>query len=64
MLESPFDPARYRNEFREKVSDLIETKARGGRVKKAVFKARPEPASLAGALKNSIAEMRRQKRAA
>lgn len=64
MLESAFDPAQYRNEFREKVLDLIETKARGGKVKRAVFKARREPASLAGALKNSIAEIRRQKRAA
>jgi DNA end-binding protein Ku len=64
MLKSTFDPAQYRNEFREKVLALIETKARGGRVKKVVFKARREPASLAGALKNSIAEMRRQKRAA
>lgn len=64
MLESPFDPARYRNEFREKVLDLIETKARGGKVKRIAFKARPEPESLSGALKNSIAEMRRRKHAA
>lgn len=64
MLESTFDPAQYRNEFREKVLALIETKARGGSVKKIVFKARREPASLAGALKKSIAEMRRQKHAA
>jgi DNA end-binding protein Ku len=64
MLESPFDPAQYRNEFREKVLDLIETKARGGKVKMAVFKARTEPTSLSSALKNSIAQVRRQKRAA
>lgn len=64
MLEGPFDPAQYRNEFREKVVDLVETKARGGKVKKAALKARTEPGSLSGALKNSIAELRRQKRAA
>lgn len=64
MLESPFDPAQYRDEFREKVLDLVETKARGGKVKKAVFKRRAETEALSGALKNSIAEIRRQKRAA
>lgn len=63
MLESRFDPGQYRNEFRGKVLDLIETKARGGKVKKAGFKARPEPESLSGALKNSIAEMRKRKHA-
>ena len=64
MLESPFDPAQYRNEFREKVLDLVEAKARGGKMKTAVFRRRAEPESLSGALKNSIARMRRQKRAA
>ena len=64
MLERPFDPERYKNEFREKVLALIETKARGGTVRKAAFKRRAEPKSLAGALKNSIAELRRQTRAA
>jgi DNA end-binding protein Ku len=64
MLESPFDPAQYRNEFREKMLSLIETKARGGKVKKATFKTRPEAESLSGALKNSIADLRRRKHAA
>lgn len=64
MLESPFHPEKYRNEFREKVLELIETKSRGGKVKKISFKPRAEPESLTGALKNSIAELRKQKRAA
>ena len=64
MLESPFDPGQYRDEFREKVLDLVETKARGGKVKTAVFKARTEPKSLSDALKNSIAHVRREKRVA
>ena len=63
-LEGPFDPTEFHDEFRERVLDLVERKARGGRVKRA---RRPEPkrreVSLERALEHSLREAQQRKTA-
>jgi DNA end-binding protein Ku len=39
-LVGEFDPSQFRDEYRERVLDLVKTKARGGKVKVAPFRPR------------------------
>jgi len=60
-LAGEFDPAEYRDEYRDRVMDLINTKARGGKVK--VTKFRPKKTSddaLTNALAASLSGMRKK----
>jgi DNA end-binding protein Ku len=52
-LAGKFDPEQFRDEYRDRVMDLINTKARGGKVK--VQKFRPKKASDDDALTNVLA---------
>ena len=55
-LSARFDPSQYRDEYRARVMELIETRARGGKVQLKVFK--PKKTSedkLANALEASLA---------
>lgn len=59
MLEADFDPSEYRDEYRASVRKLLETKAKGGRVrKKAPAKRRPVR-DLAAALEASLKQERK-----
>lgn len=59
MLEAPFEPREYRDEYRERVLDLIETKRRGGSVKVVPLR-RAEPSEdLSKALEASLQQERR-----
>ena len=63
-LEGPFDPSEFHDELRERVLDLVERKARGGRIKRA----RRPPAkrreiSLEQALERSLRDARERKTA-
>lgn len=40
-LSGKFDPSEYRDEYRERVMELVETKAKGGKVKLTKFRPRP-----------------------
>ncbi|HEX2464101.1 MAG TPA: Ku protein [Thermoanaerobaculia bacterium] len=64
-LEGPFDPSEFHDEFRERVLDLVQRKARGGRVKRAP---RPEPkrreVSLESALEHSLRDVQKQRKTA
>ena len=40
-LSGKFDPSEYRDEYRERVLELVETKAKGGKVKLKKFRPRP-----------------------
>jgi DNA end-binding protein Ku len=63
-LEGPFDPEEFHDEFRERVLEMIERKARGGRVKTAPRRApvRRE-ISLEKALERSLQGMKERKTA-
>ncbi len=64
-LHGAFDPSEYRDEYRARVMDLIETKAKGGKAK--VKKFRPRPAKkddqIADVLEASLAGLGKRKRA-
>lgn len=54
-LEGQFDPADYRDEYRDRVMELIEIKARGGKAKVKKFRPRPKAEkSLDRALEASL----------
>lgn len=53
-LEAKFDPADYRDEYRERVRELIETKREGGTVEVEEYEEEPAPKSLAEALRASL----------
>jgi len=63
-LEEPFDPAIYRDEYRERVLELVEAKAEGRKLplKKAPRK-KPTEVRLADALKESLHAARKRKKA-
>lgn len=63
-LEGTFDPADYRDEYRDRVTELIETKARGGKVKVKKFRPRPKKEeSLDRALEASLASVGKRRAA-
>jgi DNA end-binding protein Ku len=53
-LEEPFDPSRYRDEFRERALEYIKTKARGRKLKVIRPRPRRAPTSLTAALEASL----------
>ncbi len=60
-IEADFDPTLWQNEYRERLSKLIDAKARGEKLPKAPPKKRVSQASLADSLKASIAAAREKK---
>lgn len=59
LLESDFDPARYRDEHRDRIIEMLETKAKGGKVKSKKPSAKRDTTSLSNALKASLAAAKR-----
>lgn len=53
-LADEFDPSDYRDEYRHRVSQLIEVKRRGGTIELEEFEEQPEPESLEKALQESL----------
>ena len=53
-LESEFDPTAFSDEYRDRVLELVEAKARGGMITPRIEEARPAAASLARALEASV----------
>jgi DNA end-binding protein Ku len=63
-LEGPFDPEEFHDEFRERVLEMVERKARGGRVKTAPRRAPARrEVSLEQALERSLKGMKERKTA-
>ncbi|MEX2534923.1 MAG: Ku protein [Trueperaceae bacterium] len=58
MLAASFEPEEYHDEYRKRVLDLIETKARGGTVKTKRPRKQPRYEDLAGALSASLKKER------
>jgi DNA end-binding protein Ku len=65
MLEGEFDPAEYKDEFRERVMEFIEQKAKGRAPKLRAVKPKRQTAALDNVLAKSIESLRKkEKRAA
>lgn len=60
-IEADFDPAAWRNEYRQRLCELIEAKAHGGKVKPGRARRKPRQASLAASLKASISALKEKK---
>lgn len=58
MLESGFRPEEYRDEYRERVLELVDRKRRGGRVRKAPRREARAPEDLSRALEASLKQVR------
>jgi DNA end-binding protein Ku len=63
-MTEDFDPSQYRDDFRDALRDLVETKAKGGEIKlrEAPEPAATEPEDLASVLQASVDEIRKKKK--
>ena len=64
LLQGEFDPADYKDEYRERVLEFIEQKAKGKAPRLRVVKAKRTAASLDKILSKSIESLKKEKRAA
>lgn len=64
LLEGEFNPADYKNEYRERVMEFIEKKAKGRAPKLATVKPKRKTTSLDSVLAKSIDALKKEKRAA
>ncbi|HEY5810643.1 MAG TPA: Ku protein [Povalibacter sp.] len=63
-ITGDFDPAAWQNEYRERLCQLIEAKARGKKLAPAKVRRKATSASLEQSLKASLAAMKKEKRVA
>jgi DNA end-binding protein Ku len=61
LLEGEFDPAEFRNEYRERVLEFIEQKAKGKRPRLHAVPSKRPSSSLDKVLSKSIATLKKQK---
>jgi DNA end-binding protein Ku len=64
LLEADFDPAEYKDEYRERVMEFIERKAKGRGPKLKAVKRKRASTSLDAALAKSLKSLKKEKRAA
>ncbi len=64
LLEGEFNPEEFRDEYRERVTEFIETKAKGKTPKLRAIRAKRASSSLSGVLTKSIANLKKEKAAA
>src|SRR5205085_10648491 len=64
MLHGEFNPADYKNEYRERVMEFIERKAKGHAPRLQPVKTKRQTAALDSVLAKSIASLKKEKRAA
>jgi DNA end-binding protein Ku len=64
LLEGEFDPADYKDEYRERVMEFIEKKAKGKAPRLLAVKTKRKPSSLDSVLQKSLQSLRKEKRAA
>jgi DNA end-binding protein Ku len=64
MLKGEFDPKDYKDEYRQRVMEFVEKKAKGKAPKLHLVKNKRRPASLDKILSKSIQSLKKQKRAA
>ena len=64
MLDAEFDPSEFRDQYRERVMEFIETKAKGKAPKLRAVRAKRPPSELDKVLKKSIETLKKEKAAA
>jgi DNA end-binding protein Ku len=64
MLQGEFDPKHYKDEYRERVMQFIEKKAKGHRPKLRLVKPKRKPGDLERVLAKSLESLKKEKRAA
>jgi len=64
LLEDEFNPADYKDEYRQRVMKFIEHKAKGKAPRLRAVKAKRKSTSLDSVLAKSVASLRKEKRAA
>ena len=64
LLEGEFNAADYKDEYRERVLDFIEKKAKGKAPRLHAVKSKRKPSSLDSVLEKSLQALKKQKRAA
>ena len=64
MLQGEFKATEYKDEYRERVMEFIEKKAKGHAPRLKAVKAKRQTAALDSVLAKSIASLRKEKRAA
>ncbi len=64
MLEDEFNPSDYKDEYRERVMEFLEKKAKGKAPRLRAVKAKRKPSSLDSVLEKSLKALRKEKRAA
>ena len=64
MLQGEFNPKDYKDEYRARVTEFLEKKAKGRAPRLQPVKAKPKTAALDSVLEKSIAALRKEKRAA
>jgi len=64
MLQGEFDPSEYKDEYRERVMEFIEKKAKGHAPRLKAVKAKRATTGLDNVLAKSIESLRKEKRAA
>lgn len=53
-LEQPFDPSEYHDEYQERVAELIETKRKGGKIRKRRYRSKATKQPLLKSLEASL----------
>jgi len=61
LLEGEFDPTEFKDEYRERVAEFIEMKAKGKKPRLQMVKSKSGTSSLDQALSRSIAALKKQK---
>jgi DNA end-binding protein Ku len=64
LLEGEFEPSDYKDEYRERLLEFVERKAKGHAPRLTAVKAKRQTASLDSVLAKSIAKLKKGKRAA
>ncbi|HEV8187485.1 MAG TPA: Ku protein, partial [Pyrinomonadaceae bacterium] len=64
LLKGEFDPKDYKDEYRARVMEFVEKKAKGHRPKLHLVKSKKKTTSLNSVLSKSIAALKKQKKAA
>jgi DNA end-binding protein Ku len=64
LLEGEFNAADYKDEYRERVTEFLEKKAKGKAPRLRAVKTKRKPTSLDAVLKKSLAALKKEKRAA
>jgi len=64
MLESDFDPREFKDEYRNRVMEFIELKAKGKAPRLRAARAKRAPASLTGVLSKSIQQLKKKEKVA